>query len=138
MAVAFSASAIIPRTAVAIGLDPAFRLSFPNVAAGRTLAIGYFTSRLLGRIIGDLELTWLEDAPGGSIELPAGFVALEPVAGVGLAADQRLLELLSVSGPTLVESRGPFASTGVDVRLDAAEAWIDFLDSPVARRAPMG
>jgi hypothetical protein len=135
MAIAFSASTIISRTAVAIGLDPAFRPAFADVAAGRTLAIGYFTSRLLGCLIGDLELRWLEDAPGGSIELPAGFVALEPVAGVGLAADQRLLELLAMSGPTIVESRSLFAA-GVAVRLDDAAAWIDFLDSPAARRAP--
>jgi hypothetical protein len=136
MAIAFSASAIISRRAISIGLDPSFRTAFARVAAGRTLAIGYFTSRLLGSLIGDLDLRWVEEAPGGSIELPAGFIALEPLAGVGLAADQRLLELLSVSGPTIVASRSPFA-TGVDVRLEDAGAWIDFLDSPAARRAPL-
>jgi hypothetical protein len=121
---------------VAIGLDPGLRGTFAEVAKGRVLAIGYFTSPLWGNIlIGDLELHWLDGRPGGAIELPSGYVALEPIDGVGVVADERLIGVLSDAAPTLVETGPPFAR-GLDVRLDAAEAWIDFLDSPAARRPP--
>ena len=130
-------AASIGRSEVAIGLDPELRASFRDLAGGRTLAIGYYTSPLWGNIlIGDLELRWLDDLPGGHVDVPRGYVALNPVEGVGLLADERLLGVLAAAAPTLVAIGSPFARA-IDVRLDAAEAWIDFLDSPEARRPPL-
>ena len=126
----------ISRAVVAIGLGTELRATFAELAAGRTLAIGYFTSRLCGSIlIGDIDLEWLEAEPGGRVSLPAGFVALAPLESVALVVDERLLEVLATAGPTIVQADGPFRR-GLAIRLDAPEAWLDFLESPGARRLP--
>ena len=127
-------AAPVPRSAIAIGLDPDLRPSFAERAGGRTLAIGYYASRMCGNIlVGDLQLEWLHEGAAGDTRLPAGFIALAPIEGVGIAADERLLELLASSGATIGESGPPFAR-GLNLRLDDAAAWLDFLDSPLARR----
>lgn len=130
------ASARIPRSAVEIDLQPGLRPQFPDLAAGRTLAIGYFTSPLWGNVlIGDLQLRWLAEGPGGSVSMPTGFVALSPLEGVGVVADERLLEVLAAARPTIVAT-GPRFARGLNLRLERSEVWIDFLDSPAARKAP--
>lgn len=124
----------IRRSAIAIGLEPRLRSRFAELANGRTLAIDFFISRLCTSIVvGDLELRWLATEPGGHVWLPDGFVALAPIEGVGMAADERLLELLAASGPTIVEG-GPLFARHLGLRLEDAAAWIDFLESPRSRR----
>jgi len=129
-------AAPVPRSSIAIGVDPALRARLPALAGGRTLAIDFFASRILctNILVGDLTLRWLESGPSGETLMPDGFVALAPVDGVALAAKERLLGLLATTGPTIVED-GPTFARRLNLRLDDAAAWLAFLDAPGASRS---
>jgi hypothetical protein len=128
------ASPPIPRSRIAIGIDPALRPRMAGLSEGRTLAIDFFVARLrTSVVVGDLSLRWLDTGPEGEIEVPDGLAALATIEGVGLVADARLLELLATTGPTIVEGGPPFARH-LALRLDDSAAWIEFLETPVARR----
>ena len=130
----FDAAALVPRSHIAIGVDPAVRERLPALADGRTLGIDFYASRLLctNILVGDLTLRWLDSGPSGDTLMPEDFVALSPVDGVAVAAHERLLELLATTGPTIVEN-GPIFARHLNLRLDDAAAWLEFLDAP---RAP--
>jgi hypothetical protein len=121
-------TAVLPRSVVAIGLDERLRGRLAELAHGRTLAIGMFTARCCGSpyLIGDLTAGFV-DAPD------EGAVALTPIEGVPLVADERLVELLADAGPTIVLAGLPFVRH-LAVELEVPEAWLDFLASPRACR----
>ena len=129
-------AALVPRSRIAIGVDPAVRDRQPALAAGRTRGDYYYASRLLctNILVGDLTLRWLDSGPSGDTLMPEGFVALSPVDGVAVAANERLLGLLATTGPTIVED-GPIFARHLNLRLDDAAGWLEFLDAPRALRS---
>ncbi len=118
----------IPRSIVTIGLDHQLRARLGALSRGRTLAIGFYTSRCCSSVaVGDLTVAWVDRAPA------PGSVALAPVEGVPVVADRRLIELLRDAGPTLVLG-GPVFARRLALRLERPELWIDFLGRPAALR----
>ena len=118
----------IPRSIVTIGLAAELRGRLAGLAEGRTLAIGFYASRCGPSVaVGDITVSWLEGAP------PPGSVALAPVEGVPLVTDERLVEILRDSGPTLLLG-GPVFARHLAIRLERPELWIDFLSRPGALR----
>jgi hypothetical protein len=113
----------IPRSILAIGLDPSLRGSLALRAAGRVLVIDEFRSWRCGTWIGDMTVEWRRAAPGDE------FAELEAVDGIRLFAHRRLLRLLRLAGATLVR---PWLSLfgGLAITLDRPELWIDYLDRP--------
>ena len=120
--------AILPRSIVAVGLEPRLRGRLAAMAGGRTLEIGMYASRCCGSpyLIGDLTVSFRDDRRSGT-------VALAPIDGVPLVADERLVELLAQATPTLVEVGLPFARH-LAIQLEPPEAWLEFLASAAACR----
>jgi hypothetical protein len=124
------AASPIPRSRLAIGVDPSLRGALPELAAGRAIAIDFFASRCCTTVwIGDLTAGWLQ--PG---ESRPDLIALAPIEGVEAFVDRRLVELLAATGPTL-HLAGPSFARHLAVRLDDAAAWLAFLETPPAHRA---
>ena len=125
------AASPIPRSRLAIGLDPSLRGDLPSLAAGRAILIGFFASRCCTTVwIGDLTAGWLQ--PG---EMRPDLVALAPIEGVDVFVDRRLVELLATAGPTL-HLAGPSFARHLAIRLEDAAAWLAFLETaPAHRRA---
>jgi hypothetical protein len=121
----------IPRSRIAIGLDPALRGRLTALAAGRAIAIDWFASRSSCTSVwfGDLTVRWIE--PGTPVR--DGYVALAPIDGVPVHAAAGLLDLLATTGPSLRLS-GPGFARHLSVDLLDPGAWIDFLETPVAHR----
>ena len=115
--------AVIPRSLISIGLDPALRPSFAQAAAGRVLVIDYFASRRCSVVIGDLTCQFRPAAPAGD------FVELAPIDGVRVFIEARLRATLGASGPTLRGAGLPFARH-LAIELEEPERWIEFLDGP--------
>ncbi len=94
---------------------------------GRSLVIDFYAARCCtSGLIGDLETRWLDEASSSDAQ-PLGVIE-----GVPILADRRLLGLLA-GGAELVRA-GPVFARSIGVRLDHPEAWLDFLDTPAARR----
>ena len=107
-------------------VDAAAEQRLRSEAAGRALVIDFFAARCCtGVVAGDLMTRWADEPGADAVEIGA-------VAGTRLLADRRLVEVLA-EGASLVES-GPFFARSIGVRLARPECWIDFLDSPAARR----
>lgn len=121
----------VPRSRIAVGLDPALRGRLAPLAAGRSIAIDWFASRwrCTSVWVGDLTARWVE--PGALVE--AGFVALAPIDGVPVLAAAGLLDLLATTGPSLRLS-GPVFARHLALDLRDPVAWLDFLDTPLAHR----
>ena len=118
-------TAPIPRSILAVGIDPAIRGSLARRAAGRHLVVDGSRSWQCGTWIGDLTVQWWRREPGGD------YAALQPLEGVRVFARRRLLGLLRLAGPTLVASRLPIWG-GLAITLERPELWIDYLDRPSA------
>ena len=114
-----------------MGLDPALRGRLAILAAGRSIAIDWFASRsrCTSVWVGDLTARWVE--PGTAVE--ARLVPLAPIDGVPVLAATGLLDLLATTGPSLRLS-GPVFARHLAVDLVDPVAWLDFLETPLARR----
>jgi hypothetical protein len=121
----------IPRSRIAVGLDPALRGRLAVLAAGRSIAIDWFASRsrCTSVWIGDLTARWVK--PGAPVK--AGLVPLVPIDGVPVHAAGGLLDLLATTGPSLRLS-GPVFARHLAVDLVDPVAWFDFLETPLAHR----
>ena len=127
--IAAPAASPIPRSRLAIGLDPSLRGGLARLAAGRAVVVDFFASRVCTSVwIGDLTAGWLQ--PG---HVRPGLVALAPIEGVAVFVDPRLVELLADAGPTL-HARRPGLRPSSRVRLEDAAAWLAFLETPAAHR----
>ena len=123
------AASPIPRSRLAIGLDPSLRGALARLAAGRAVVIDFFASRACTSVwIGDLTAGWLQ--PG---RVRPDLVALAPIEGVEVFVDRRLVDLLADAGPTL-HLAGPVFVRHLAVRLEDAAAWLAFLETPAAHR----
>ena len=91
--------AVIPRSLISIGLDPALRRSFAQSAAGRVLVIDYFASRRCSVVIGDLTCQFRAAAPAGD------FVELAPIDEVRVFIEARLRATLADSRPDAARCR---------------------------------
>jgi hypothetical protein len=105
---------------VPLAVDPRLRSRLSNLARGRVLVLGYFTSRSCCVTIGDLTARLRTAAPADHVEL-------EPVDGVRVFLAPTLAGLFRDAGPRLRLAGPPFASH-VAVDLDRPEYWIDVLD----------
>ena len=114
---------IVPRSEIAIGVDPGLRGSLARLARGRKLVIAYFASRTWGWVIGDFSLSWRSAAPDRR------FQRLAPLEGVDLYADDRLLDVLANAGPEL-HPGSFFRRDTPTMYLGFPELWIDFLEGP--------
>ncbi|HLY15482.1 MAG TPA: hypothetical protein VKR24_14135 [Candidatus Limnocylindrales bacterium] len=114
---------VIPRSSIAIGLDPRLRASFGQLAAGRVLVIDYFASRRCSLVISDLTCQFRPGTPAGD------FIELAPIEGVRIFIEARLRATLAASGPSLRTGGLPFARH-LAIELDRPEHWIQFLDGP--------
>jgi hypothetical protein len=119
----------IPRSRLAIGLDPSLRGELARLAAGRAVVVDFFASRTCTSVwVGDLTAGWLQP---GSVR--PELVALAPIEGVDVFVDRRLVELLVDAGPSL-RLAGPSFARHLAVRLEDAAAWLAFLETPAAHR----
>jgi hypothetical protein len=111
----------IPRSGIAVAVDPALRGRLGAMSKGGVVVLDYFTSRRCNVTIGDLTADVRTRAPG------TGYVELAPVEGVRLYAETRLLPVLREAGPGLRLARGVFGRH-LAVDLDRPEDWIAFLE----------
>lgn len=112
---------------MSIGADPRATRRIAGEARGRTLLIDFYVARCCTSVlVGDLETRWLDPGQDAGLE-PIGCVSGTPiVAHNGLTSVLRDGEARLVAGGWLGRS--------LQVRLDVPEAWLDFLDTPAARR----
>ena len=119
---------MVPRSTLAIGLDPKLQGRLSRLAAGRSLVIDFFATRCCSSVlVGDLTVRWTDEPP------QAQLVELAPIEGVSIAAEPSIVELLETAGPTLRLAGLPFARH-LALELDDPAAWIDFLATPPAFR----
>lgn len=111
----------IPRSEIAVAVDPALRGRLSALSKGGILVLDYFTSRRCNVTVGDLTANVRTHAPG------AGYVELASVEGVRLYAETRLLPVLHEAGPSLRLARGVFGRH-LAIDLDRPEDWIAFLE----------
>jgi hypothetical protein len=121
----------IPRSPVAVGVDPDLRPSLRSLAGGRVLVIDSFRSWQCGTWVGDLTVAWRDTAPGPD------FAELAPIDDVRLFANRRLLRLLRDGGAVLRRGGLPFRR-GLGVNLERPELWIDYLEHPSSFGLPAG
>lgn len=112
---------------MSIGADLRATSRIAEKARGRTLLIDFFASRCCtSGLVGDLETRWLD--PGQD----AGLEPIGSVSGTPIVADPALTAVLREGRARIVV--GGWLGRSLQVRLDVPEAWLDFLDSPSARR----
>jgi len=107
-----------------IVLNGRLRGQLATLGAERVLVIGYFASGRCGVVVGDFSISWRKAAPG------PGYVELNPIEGVPVYADRRLLDVLRRSNPELWPG-GLFSRGTPSIRLALPEQWIAFLDGPI-------
>ena len=113
----------VERRPPAIAVDPRLRPRLVELAAGRTLVIGYFTSKSCCAVIGDMTVSWRKESPGPD------HVLLPPIEGVPVYADRRLMDVLREGMPELWPG-GLFRRDTPTIRLAIPERWIQFLGGP--------
>lgn len=118
-----SDSALVPDSIVVVDVESSLRPSLRALAGGRFLVIDSFRSWQCGTWIGNLTVEWRDADPG-----PA-FAELEPLEGVRLFADRRLLRLLRDGGP-LLRRGGLLFHHGLGISLARGDLWIDYLEHP--------
>ncbi len=120
---------VVGRSGPTFAVDPRLRGRLAALAAGRILVIGYFASSRCGVVVGDLDVSWRTTEHG------AGYMTLEPIEGVPIRVDRRLLDVLTRSAPELWPG-GLLRRTTPSIRLALPEQWIAFLEGPtvMARR----
>lgn len=112
---------------MSIGADPKATRRIEEEARGRTLLIDFFASQCCTSVlVGDLETRWID--PGQD----AGFERIGSVNATPIVADSAITAVLREGGARLVA--GGLLGRSLQVRLDTPEAWLDFLDTPAARR----
>ncbi len=112
---------------ISIGADQRATRRIEEEARGRTLLIDFFASRCCTSVlVGDLETRWLDPGQDARFE-PIGSVNATPIV-----ADPALTAVLREGRARLVA--GGLLGRSLQVRLDTPEAWLDFLDTPAARR----
>jgi len=116
-------ASVVPRSLIALGVEPALRSSLAATAKGRVVVIDYFASRRCCVVIGDLTGGFAAVPPG------PGFVELAEIEGVRIFVETRLVALLGDAGPTLRLAGPPFARH-LSVALNEPEQWLDFLERP--------
>ena len=114
----------VERAQPSIVLNGRLRGQLATLGAERVLVIGYFASGRCGVVVGDFSISWRKAAPG------PGYVELNPIEGVPVYADRRLLDVLRRSNPELWPG-GLFSRGTPSIRLALPEQWIAFLDGPI-------
>ena len=114
---------VVPRSQIALGVEPTLRSSLAQLANGRVLVIDYFASRRCSVVIGDLTANF-EDTPPGP-----DYLELASIESVRVFTESRLLAALGRAGPSLRLGGPPFARH-LAIELDRPECWIDFLEQP--------
>jgi hypothetical protein len=120
---AFDTGTVVPRSRMALAVEPTLRASLGRLANGRVLVIDYFASRRCSVVIGDLTGDFREAPPGPR------YAELASIEGVRVFAESRLLDVLGDAGSSLRLGGPPFARH-LAVELDRPERWIDFLEGP--------
>jgi len=116
-------AALIERTHPSIAVDPRLRGHLETLAAGRVLVISYFASRSCCSVVGDVAADWRPSPPG------PGFLELEPIEGVPMFADARVIDVLGRAAPEL-RPGGILRRGTPSLWLGNPECWIDFLEGP--------
>ena len=106
-----------------IALDPRLGGRLSSLAEGRVIVLGYYASRSCCSVAGDLSVDWRSSPPG------PGFLELDPIEGVPLFADGRLLDVLRRGAPEL-RPGGLLRRGTPSLWLGIPECWIDFLEGP--------
>jgi hypothetical protein len=120
---AAGSTTITPDMRVTIGIEPALRTDLASRAAGRVLVIDYWASRRCGVVTGDLTARFSDRDVNGS------YVEGAPIEGVRIVVEERLLDVLEQSQPTL-RLTGPTFRRRLGMELARPELWLDFLDGP--------
>ena len=112
---------------MSIGADPRATRQIAGEARGRTLLIDFYVARCCTSVlVGDLETRWLDPGQDAGLEL------IGSVSGTPIVAHNGLTSVLRDGAARLVA--GGWLGRSLQVRLDVPEAWLDFLDTPAARR----
>ncbi|MEO8469838.1 MAG: hypothetical protein ABI573_09245 [Chloroflexota bacterium] len=114
-------------TVMSIRVDPGATRRIAEESQGRTLLIDFFASQCCTSVlVGDLETRWLD--PGQT----AGLETIGSIGATPIVAESALSAVLREGRARLVA--GGLLGRSLQVRLDAPEAWLEFLDTPAARR----
>jgi hypothetical protein len=124
-----SPSVFIPRSTLAVGVEPGLRPSLRSVAAGRAVVIDATRFRQCGTWVGSLDVAWRPAEPG------PGYVELEPIEGVRVFAAADVVGLLRAAGATLGRGGLPFRR-GLRIELARPDLWIDYLERPASFPPP--
>jgi hypothetical protein len=116
-------ASLIERTYPSIALDPRLRGRLSSLADGRVIVLGYYASRSCCSVVGDLAVDWRSPPPG------PGFLELDPMDGVPVFADVRIIDVLLRGAPELRPGGIPRRGTP-SLWLGIPECWIDFLEGP--------
>lgn len=111
---------VVARSPVALDLEAQLKSCLPVLAAGRPVVIDFYTSRHGGFVAGGLTAGFAKG------DLAPRYVEVEPLEGVPVWVDKRLVSLIA-GGATLRLAGWPFARH-LDIRLAHPEAWIEFLE----------
>lgn len=121
---------IVPNTQLSIGIEPELRGDLAKRAAGRVLVINYWALRRCGVVTGDLTVRLTER------EIEGPYVAVAPIEAVRIVVEERLLNVLELSGPTL-RLMGPTFRRRLGIELARPELWLDFLHRPGVLRGKL-
>lgn len=122
-----AADPVTQRSALSIDIETGLRRDLVADAAGRVLVIDYWASHRCGVVTGDLTAAFQVGRP----ERP--YLELEPIEGVRVFAEERLVGLLATGGPRLRRGGLAFARH-LSVDLARPELWLDFLSRPGVMR----
>lgn len=111
---------LLPRVDVRLRIDIRLVAALRRIAAGRPLIVGCALRNIRGWRYGDLTVGF------DAASLTPAYVTAAPVAGVPIAIDRRLVNVLR-RGAT-IDVRSGFLGDAVAVDLDHPEDWLDFLD----------
>ena len=113
---------------VTIGADSATVHLIEHEANGRALLIDFYASRCCtSALVGDLETRWLDPDQTADLE------SFGTVSGTPIVAHRRLAIVLQEGRARIV--RGGWRRRSLQVRLDAPEVWLEFLETPAAHRS---
>jgi hypothetical protein len=116
--------AVMPRSQISVGVEPALRIRLTELAAGRPLVLDWFGSRRCGIVIGDLTAKFRHQPPG------QGYVELASIERVRVFAEESLLPVLRDAELTL-RLGGPSFARHLAISLDPGSRWIEFLEQPM-------
>lgn len=118
------AEAVMPRSRIRVGVEPALRIRLTEPAAGGPLVLDWFGSRRCGVVIGDLTAKFRHQPAG------QGYAELATIERVRVFAEESLLPVLHDAELTL-RLAGPSFARHLAISLDPGSRWIEFLEQPM-------